>query len=371
VAENENGQEKNQDPSEKRLRESAEKGQIAQSKEVSTAAILFAGAGSLVFANGMIRESMSTVMELGFRFDGTQTMNVEEALQLGGQVMWLIGTALFMPLLWVYLAALISGLAQTKGKLATKALEPKFDKLNFVNGFKQNYLSSQPFMELGKGLAKLAALGVVTWSTISKRLTQLPALSTLDAGQILGTFVDIAWAMIVAAMPLLLIIAVADFAYNWKKNRDQIMMTMQEVKDERKEMEGDPMVRAARRARARQYATGSMIAAVAEADVLITNPTHYAVALRYRKSEAAAPVILAMGVDHLALKMRQRARENDVIQIENRPLARGLYASGKVGQVIPDEYYSAVAQVLAVVYKRQTKRRAAMGLGPGRAPGMG
>jgi flagellar biosynthesis protein FlhB len=110
---------------------------------------------------------------------------------------------------------------------------------------------------------------------------------------------------------------------------------------------------------------------ISEADVLITNPTHYAIALRYRKSEAAAPIIVAMGVDHLALKMRQRARDNDVIQIENRQLARGLYAAGKVGQIIPDEYCSAVAQVLAVVYKRQTKRREAMGLGPGRAPGMG
>ena len=371
MAENENGQEKNQDPSEKRLRESAEKGQIAKSQEVGTAAILFAGTASLVFANGMITDSMSAVMELGFRQEGPSTMDIEEAIQLGGQVMRLIGTALFMPLLWVFLAALISGLAQTKGKLATKALEPKFDKLNFVNGFKQNYLSSQPFMELGKGLAKLAALGAVTWSTIAKRLTDLPGLSTLEASQILGVFLEIAWAMIVAAMPLLIVIAVADFAYNYKKNRDEIMMTQQEVKDERKEMEGDPMVRAARRARARQYATGSMLAAVAEADVLVTNPTHYAIALRYRKSEAAAPVIVAMGVDHLALKMRQRARDNDVIQIENRPLARGLYATGKVGQIIPDEYYSAVAQVLAVVYKRQTKRRAAMGLGPGRAPGMG
>jgi len=371
VAENENGQEKNHDPSEKRLRESAEKGQIAQSKEVGTAAILLAGAGALVFANGMMAESMAAVMELGFRVDGPQTMTMEEALQLGGQVMWLIGTALFMPLLWVSLAALISGLAQTKGKLATKALEPKFDKLNFVNGFKQNYLSSQPFMEFGKGVAKLTALGAVTWSAIASRLTELPALSTLEASQLLGTFIDVAWSMLVAAMPLLIIIAVADFAYNWKKNRDEIMMTMQEVKDERKEMEGDPMVRAARRARARQYATGSMIAAVAEADVLITNPTHYAIALRYRKSEAAAPIIVAMGVDHLALKMRQRARDNDVIQIENRQLARGLYAAGKVGQIIPDEYCSAVAQVLAVVYKRQTKRREAMGLGPGRAPGMG
>ncbi len=371
MAENENGQEKTHDPSEKRLKESAEKGQIAQSKEVGTAAILLAGAASLVFANGMISESMSTVMNIGFRVEGPQTMGMEEALLLSGQVMWLIGTALFMPLLWVFLAAFISGLAQTKGRLATKALEPKFDKLNFVNGFKQNYLSSQPFMELGKGLAKLTALGAVTWSAISKRLTELPALATLEASQILGTFIDVAWSMLIAAMPLLIIIAVADFAYNWKKNNDQIMMTMQEVKDERKEMEGDPMVRAARRARARQYATGSMIAAVAEADVLITNPTHYAIALRYRKSEAAAPVIIAMGVDHLALKMRQRAKDNDVIQIENRPLARGLYAAGKVGQIIPDEYYSTVAQVLAVVYKRQTKRRAAMGLGPGRAPGVG
>ena len=369
MAENEDGQEKSQDPSEKRLRESAEKGQIAQSKEISTAAVLFAGAAALVFASGRTTEAMKAGIDLGFRFDSDITMTREDAMELSFRVMDLVAAAIFIPLLFIFIAAVVSGLAQTRGRLATKALEPKFDKLNFVNGFKQNYLSSQPLAELAKGLAKLLALSFVTWRAISKRMKELPALSTLEPGQLLEVFVDMAWTIVVSAMPLLIVIAAADYAYQYYRNRQQIMMTMQEVKDERKEMEGDPMVRAARRARARQYATGSMLAAVAEADVLITNPTHYAIALRYKKAEAPAPVVVAMGIDHLALKMRQKAREHDIIQVENRPLARALYAQAKVGHMIPDEHYSAVAQVLALVYQRRNKRRAALGLGPAPAPG--
>jgi len=351
------------------MKEAAEEGNIAQSKEIGSAMILLAGAGSLVFANGPLKDVFRAVSEESFTVSAHPRMDQEDAMQLAEQVMVWVATAVSIPLFFLFMAAILSGLMQTGFTISHKALEPKFERINLFTNFKQNYLSSMPLVELAKGLIKLFALGLVTWLAIRPQISELPAMASLDAEAQLLVFVALAWRIIVFSIPLLIVIAIADYSYQWYRNRQELMMTEREVKDERKEMEGDPIVRAARRARQRQYAMGNMLARIREADVLITNPTHYAVALRYRKDEAPAPVIIAMGVDHMALMMRKEGLKHEIIRIENRTLARGLYAKGKVDQMIPDEYYGAVAQVLAVVYRKRMQRRLNLGLPPGPQPG--
>ena len=196
---------------------------------------------------------------------------------------------------------------------------------------------------------------------VATRMDMLPSIATLSAVQLLRIMVDLGMTVVMYAIPLLLILAIADYSYQYWRTREDQKMTLKEVKDERKDQDGDPIVKAARRARAREYAMGNLLARVREADVIVTNPTHYAVALKYDKAVAPAPIILAMGVDHMALKIRQEAMRFDVPRVENRSLARALYATGKLHKIIPDELYGPVAQVLATVYKRRMQRRIRMG----------
>jgi flagellar biosynthetic protein FlhB len=369
MAENEDGQEKVHDPSEKKKQDAIDEGQIAQSKEVGSAFILTAGSVSMVYANGLLTGTMRTVAEESFTVPRHPEMEFEHAVQLIDQILAWVAAAVSVPLAFLFVAALISGIMQTGFNISSKALEPKFDRLNFVTNFKQNYLSSMPFVELFKGIAKLLVLGFITWVAIRSQIDGLPAMASYSPEQQLGVMVSLAWRIIYFALPLLIVIAAADYTYQAYKQKQQIMMTEKEVKDERKEQDGDPIVKAAQRARQRQYAMGNMLARIRDADVLITNPTHYAVALRYRKSEAPAPVIIAMGIDHMALLMRKEGLKHDTIRVENRKLARALYANGKVNQMIPDECFGAVAQVLSVVYRKRMQRRMNQGLPPGPPPG--
>ena len=364
MAENENGQDKSHDPSEKRLREAAEKGDIAKSQELNSLVTLTMGTCTLVFAHGPLAEAFRAVCTSAFQVPKNVKMDLQEATILMNNLLSWTATACMVPLGAIFVGAMLIGVLQTKAKLSPKALEWKLDKLNIVSGTKELFFSSKPWMELVKGVGKLVALSIVTWLAINSRLHELPAMASLETSQLLSEMISLAFKIFVYAVPLLIVIAAADYAYSWWRNNEKLKMTLQEVKDERKEMEGDPMVRATRRARYREFSLGNMLSRIRDADVLVTNPTHYAVALRYNKDEAPAPVILAMGVDHSALKMRQEARRHDVMQIENRPLARALYATGKLGQIIPDELYGPVAQVLAIVYKRRMRARMRRGLPP-------
>jgi flagellar biosynthetic protein FlhB len=257
----------------------------------------------------------------------------------------------------VMLASLLANLGQTQMQLATKALEPKWDKLDVVNGVKNTYFSSTPAMELVKGLGKMIALGGAVTLVLWGRLRELPKLATFSNEALLAEIVDLGWQVVLAALPIMLIIAAADYGYSVYKTTEQLKRTDKELRDEQKEAEGDPQLKAKRRQRAIQIARNVNLALIAQADVVVTNPTHYAVALRYDRERDAAPIVLVKGVDGLALKIRQRAREAGVPQVENRSLARALYAQSEMGQFIPEELYKPVAKVLAVVMQRRARSR--------------
>ncbi|HJN75495.1 MAG TPA: EscU/YscU/HrcU family type III secretion system export apparatus switch protein [Myxococcota bacterium] len=350
------GQEKKHQPTEKRLEDASEKGQIVRSQELSSATVLICGAVALAYGFGPAAEALSELMQWCWSFGGPQSMDLGLATLLLDRSVKAAAIAVAVPLGSICVGVLAVGLAQTRFRLAPKALEPKPERLDPIAGAKQKFFSWTPLMELAKGVSKLAALAGVVAFGMRDRILELPAMAVLPADQQISTLVDLGFDLVLYSVPLMLVIAVADYAYNHWKLNDDLMMTDHELKEERKQQEGDPLMKAARRSRQRLVAMGMGLARVREADLVVTNPTHYAVALRYRKGEAPAPIILAMGVDHMALRIRREARQNDIIRIENRPLARALYAAGKVGEMIPEELFAPVAKVLAVVYKKRRQR---------------
>ena len=350
------GQEKKHEATEKKKEDASEKGQIVRSQEMQSTIVLLTGGAVLAYGFGPAAEALGELIEWSWSFGGPQAMDLGSADFMLQRALKTAAFALAAPLGAIVVAVLVVGFGQSRFRLAWKSLEPKPERIDPISGAKQKFFSWTPLMELFKGTSKIAALAAVVYFGMGDRIEELPAMAVLPADTQLGMMVDLAFDLVLYSLPLMLVIAVADYAYNHWKLNDDLKMTDQELRDERKQQEGDPYMKAARRSRQRIIAMGMGLARVKDADLVITNPTHYAVALRYRKDEAPAPVILAMGVDHMALKIRQEARRNDVIRIENRPLARALYAAGKVGEMIPEELFAPVAKVLAVVYRKRGRK---------------
>ncbi|MCP4804247.1 MAG: EscU/YscU/HrcU family type III secretion system export apparatus switch protein [Proteobacteria bacterium] len=349
------GQEKRHDATDKKKSDAAEKGQIVKSQELSSATVLLVGAASLAFASGPAARAIEQLILWCWDLSGEQVLDASSAGLLLTRAGEALATAIAVPLGLISIAVIAVGFAQTRFQMAWKALEPKPERLDPTEGFKQKFMSWTPLMELAKGVTKLGALGGLMYWALADEVEQLPVMAALSADQQLAMFVDLGWTLVLTAVPLVLVIAVADYAYNSWKTGEDLKMTDQEVKEERKQQDGDPYMKAARRSRQRMISMGIGLAKVRDADLIITNPTHYAIAIRYRKDEAPAPVILAMGVDHMAMKIRAEARKHDVIRVENRALARALYASGQIGQMVPEELFAPVAKVLAVVLRKRRK----------------
>lgn len=355
MAENDSGQEKKHAPTERKRRQAAEKGQIAKSQDLNALAVLAAGGMALIGGGAAIGDPILRSATEVWLFDHSRVFTIEDAKGLGADALWTITMALVVPLGAVAIAALFSSLAQSRGQLAPKALEPKLDKLNPLSGFKQTFMSWTPLVELGKGVGKLGLLGAVVAWGISDRLAELPQLAALDARAFMGELMDLSAMVLFLALPVVLVIAAADYAYSAWKTSNDLKMTDQEMKEHQKDQDGDPKWKGFRRQRQRQIAMGTMIQALREADVVVTNPTHFAVALRYQRDRDAAPVVVAKGVDHMALHIRRLAKDAGIPRIEDRPLARALHAQVPVGHHIPEELYGPVARVLAVIYKKRKR----------------
>ncbi|BDU69515.1 flagellar biosynthesis protein FlhB [Geothrix oryzae] len=270
-------------------------------------------------------------------------------VSLLGDVVMILGR-LLLPFLAVnLLVALATGFAQRGFSFSTKPLQPKFDRLNPAQGFKRIF-SSRAAMDLIKSLAKFTLLTGVAYAVLAPRIPILLDTLKLPLGQSLDLFQSAVFALYRNVMLAMLLLALSDFAwqrFTWEKS---IRMTKQEVKDEAKDSEGSPEVKQRQKSIMQATARRHMLAEVPKATVVVTNPTHVAIALRYDE-QTAAPICVAKGLDHLALKIRERAREAGVPTLERPELARALYRAVEVDQPIPKDLYQAVAQVLAFVYR--------------------
>lgn len=362
MAESESGADKSEEPTEKRLRESREKGQLARSRELSTVAVTLGGIGGLLASGGGLAQTLMAMMQ------GTFELGRETLLDEGAMVRLLMGSGLMaleaiMPLLIALLIASIVGPVALGGWLfSAKAMAPKVSRMNPAAGLKRMF-STKALVELLKALGKfLVVLGValLVLSAYQDDLLSI-AKQPLDLA-IMHSVEIVGWCALWMACGLIIIAAV-DVPFQLWDNKQKLMMTKQEVKDEYKDSEGKPEVKSRIRQLQREAAQRRMMQAVPEADVVITNPTHFAVALKYDGDKGGAPRLVAKGGDFVALKIREIAQEHKVTVLESPALARAVYYSTELDQEIPAGLYLAVAQVLAYVYQLRQYRS-----GKGRRP---
>ena len=341
--------EKTEQPTQRRLEEALKRGQIARSPEVQTVFVMFGSLAALVFAGQEIWRNLvgTTVLTLGHLHDTSVTSNALQGYALSGT--WLLLRCAGPVVLGTALAGLLAGAIQNRFNSASEALTPDWNRVNPAEGFKRIF-SVQSWVPTAMALAKLGFLIALTYSEL-RSIFNDPIFATAVSVERIAEFLAGAWLRLFFRISLgLLAIAAADYGYQWWRTNHDLMMTRQELKDEMKNTEGNPQVKAARRRR-RLTNKAKMLAEVAKADVVVTNPTHIAVALRYDRKTMRAPKIVAKGIRLNAAKIREIAQEHQVPLLENKPLARMLFKHGRVGGEIPAQFYAAVAEVLAWVYR--------------------
>ncbi len=350
-------QERTEEPTPRRLEKARQEGQIARSMEVSSVAVLLTALGALSWMGwGLMRELARLTLE-AYQQVETPFLDGGGALLLLQRWGWR-GIGLLMPfLLLVTAAALLAGLLQSGVQISFKPLEPKLSRISPVAGFRRLF-SSRGLMELLKSLLKLAVLALIGWLFIRNRLDTLFQLPLLGLTQI----AQISWnwmlGLLGQALVALVLLAGMDYAFQRWKHRRELRMSRQEVKDEYRELEGHPQIKARLHSLMRQRRRRRRLDhAVLAADVVVTNPIHYAVALAYDPDRHRAPVVTAKGIRKMALRIRELAQQAGIPIVEDPPTARTLYAAVEEGAEIPVALYEAVAEILARVYRERNRRR--------------
>ncbi|SHJ80866.1 flagellar biosynthetic protein FlhB [Malonomonas rubra DSM 5091] len=341
-------QERTEDATGKRRDDFRKKGQVAQSKEVGTAALMtfslllwiFYAKSFWMELDGMVR----SVLQMLATFEATSLSAVNLLWSLAG---------IFAKLLWpVFLLTLVVGFFASflqVGPLFTlKPFEPDISKFDPIKGMAK-FVSKRSAVELIKSLAKVSLIGFVAYRTVANEFDAALTLVGLDLSQTLLFLGKVSYLVLAKTCGIMIVLAVIDFAFSKYEMEQKMKMTKQEVKEEYKDTEGDPQVKGRIRSMQQQAARKRMMAEVPQADVVVTNPTHLSVALKYDRETMDAPTIVAKGGDHLAFRIREIAKENEVPIVENKPVARALYQQ-EVGEQISEEMFTAVAEILAYVY---------------------
>lgn len=344
--------EKTEEATPKRKSEARKEGQILQSKEINSAFILLCTFSVLNMLGAYIHDNfivytknlllkMEDVEHL-FTVNEIHKMIIDSIILVVKLVAPLLGVA--------FIVGLICSYMQVGFLFTTKPLTPKLSKLNPISGFKK-LVSVKSLVEFFKSSIKLSAVGYIIFSYVIKQSKNILNVLDMDVIQIVSYMGKMTVSIGFRAAIVLIILAILDYYYQkWQYEKD-LKMSKQEIKEEYKQMEGDPQLKSKIKEKQRQMSMGRMMQDVPQADVIITNPTHYAIAIRYDAELEEAPIILAKGKDLIAQKIKKIGAENEIITVENKMLARALYASVEVGDYIPPELYQAVAEVLAYVYK--------------------
>jgi len=345
--------EKTEEPTPKKRADARKKGTVAKSQELNTAFILLIG--FLIvrilweYIYGNIAEY--TVYLYSHLSQSTSTEGISE-LFIGIMIL------LAKTVLPIMFAILIVGLAinvfQVGLMLSTERLEPKLDNLNPINGFGRIF-SKRSLVELIKSIFKIVVIGFFLYLYLKDQIPLLPQFIFFDLAHSLATAADIIFTMAFQVVAVIMVMAAADYAYQCWQTTQDLKMSKQEVKDEYKQMEGDPQIKGKIKQKQRQMAMQRMMQEVPKADVIVTNPTHLAVALSYKKG-MIAPTVVAKGQDLVAERIKQIAREHRILIVENKPVARALYEAVEVGDMVPAELYQAVAEILAYVYRIKHRR---------------
>lgn len=347
--------ERTEDATPKRRQESREEGKVAKSQDLSGAALLvltsLALAAAAMWMLGQGRQVLAAILSGATVSDPLDPAEVSTTLRYVGMA----GARAAAPILLVaWGAALIAQISQIGWVFSPKALKPSLSKLNPLSGFKRIFGLSG-VVKAALDVLKVLIVAAVVLITVRQHADQILVLPYLTVMQCLGTVGDLMFDLALRILAVLLLLGLIDFSYQRWKHAKDMRMTKQQVKDEMKQTEGDPDVKRRRLRMQRQIALQRISTAVPNADVVVTNPEHVAVAIRYEQEKMDAPVVIAKGADHLAIRIRQIAMRHAIPIVERKPLARALYKQVAVGQAVPPDFYAAVAEVLAYVYRMSGK----------------
>lgn len=347
--------EKTEKATPKKRQDSRKKGQVLKSPDVTSAIVLLAVFLFLFFSAGFMRERIFTFFYQTFnRYILIDTFSVDMIMQIYSDVLLEAGL-LVLPIMLISVVAGIAGNVFQFGLLFTaEPLKLDLKKLDPIKGLKRIF-SVKAIIELIKSVLKISLIGSVTVVIIWMNLEQVLSLSFKSPWDTLSTISFLAAMMGIAASFVLLFVSILDYFYQRYDYEKNLKMSKQDIKDEYKNSEGDPIVKSRIKQRQREMAMRRMMQEVPKADVVITNPTHYAIALKYEDGEMDAPVVIAKGADFIAQKIKLIAKENEIVMVENRDLARGMYGQVEIGDRIPEEFFRAVAEILAYVYRVKRK----------------
>lgn len=346
-----------EEPTEYKKRKAREEGKVAKTQELPSALILLFGFFMIFLFSKVIYKNLLGMMQLYLG-------SVQQVVSSGENVVFLLRPILPIiakiigPIMGVvFIAAIIGNVAQVGFQFSIKPIQPDISKINPnpIRFFQRVLFSKLTAVNLGKTIFKIAAIGVVAFLLIRRETATI--MQTIDMGLPQGMYIILStsFKLVMIVSGILLVLSIPDYIFQRRQHIESLKMTKQELKEERKLLEGDPLLRARMRERQRAYARKRMMHEVPTADVVITNPIHYAVALKYEALKMSAPSCVAKGQELIAQRIRNIAEEHDVPVVENRPLARELYRRVEIGDEVPDELFTAVAEVLAFVYKLRQK----------------
>lgn len=345
---------KTEEPTPKKLEEARKKGQVPLSREVNNWIMLLMGTVVVLAMGPSMMESllvhMRTYIEQAHALPGVPG----GFTVVLGQSFWKIVGILTVPLLLLLGAAFAGPFLQIGPLLAPESIKPDLSKISPLQGFKRLF-SVRSLVEFAKGILKIGLIGLVGVVLLMPFYHSVDHMIGMPVIGVLGELHMLVMRLMAGVLIALLIIALADLVFQRQQHYQKMRMTKQELKDEYKQAEGDPHVKSKLRQLRQEKARTRMMQAVPTADVVITNPTHFSIALKYDPEEMIAPMVVAKGVDDLALRIREVAKEHDIIIMENPPLARVLYDAVEIEQIIPEEHYQAVAEVISFVFKQKGK----------------
>ncbi len=346
---------KTEDPTQKRLDEAHKKGDVAKSQEISHWFMLSAATLAVAMFSGSLVEALRPRLAGFLARPHEIVAEPQELLGLFEATGWALIAALSLPVSLLMVAAVVSNVIQHRPVLSLERLKPELSKISPLKGAKK-FASSQPYVDLLKSIAKIVLIGGIGFLVIYPELSILHHATSMPPDMLLPTVRDLVLRMALGVVSAMAVFAALDFIYQRYTWFQKQKMTRQEIRDEGKQAEGDPQIKGRIRQIRAERARGRMMAAVPGADVVVTNPTHYAVALKYDPETMAAPRLVAKGADLVAHRIRDLAREHRIPIVENPPLARGLYAGVELEQEIPAEFYRAAAEVIGYVMGLRQKR---------------
>ncbi|PKG24924.1 flagellar biosynthesis protein FlhB [Niallia nealsonii] len=347
--------EKTEKATPKKRQDTRKKGQVAKSQDVNTAIVLIAVFAVLSFTGSYMLKGFVSLMNHSLQ--DVLLINITDESIRGVFLDVLKEMSLLLtPILAAALVGgLISNYMQVGIMFSTETIQFKLDKINPLSGFKRIF-SIRSIVELLKSILKISIIGIITFAVLWSKFSELLVLSQKSTYFILITLAKLTIQMGLYASGALLFLSLLDFMYQRYDYEKNIRMSKQDIKDEYKNMEGDPLIKSKIKQQQREMAMRRMMQDIPTADVVITNPTHYAICLKYDENKYDAPYVVAKGVDFVAQKIKLIAKENDVAIVENRPLARALYSQVEIGDIVPEEFFKAVAEVLAFVYRTRNEK---------------